>query len=133
MINSLFIFHELKTHNRKIIGMSKRLSNGDGISGIPKRRNMVMSVSTTIQIRGKGTVTIPVELRRKYGLDEGDVITLIDLGDGSFIFTPIVSKVARLGDRVAQAMTEERASLEEIMTALDEERERYYQERYFRD
>jgi bifunctional DNA-binding transcriptional regulator/antitoxin component of YhaV-PrlF toxin-antitoxin module len=92
-----------------------------------------MSVSTTIQIRGKGTVTIPVELRRKYGLDDGDVITLIDLGDGSFLLTPIVSKVDRLGDRVAQAMAEEGVSLEEIMTALDEERERYYQERYARD
>jgi bifunctional DNA-binding transcriptional regulator/antitoxin component of YhaV-PrlF toxin-antitoxin module len=92
-----------------------------------------MSVSTTIQIRGKGTVTIPVELRRKYGLDDGDVITLIDLGDGSFLLTPIVSKVDRLGDRVAQAMVEEGISLEEIMTALDEERERYYQERYARD
>jgi bifunctional DNA-binding transcriptional regulator/antitoxin component of YhaV-PrlF toxin-antitoxin module len=92
-----------------------------------------MSVSTTIQIRGKGTVTIPVELRRKYGLDDGDVITLIDLGDGSFLLTPIVSKVDRLGDRVAQATVDEGISLEEIMTALDEERERYYQERYARD
>jgi bifunctional DNA-binding transcriptional regulator/antitoxin component of YhaV-PrlF toxin-antitoxin module len=92
-----------------------------------------MSVSTTIQIRGKGTVTIPVELRRKYGLDDGDVITLVDLADGSFLLTPIVSKVDRLGDRVAQAMTDEGFSLEEIMTALDEERERFYQERYARD
>jgi bifunctional DNA-binding transcriptional regulator/antitoxin component of YhaV-PrlF toxin-antitoxin module len=120
----------------KIVGISERLSiwqNGDGISEIPKRRNTAMSVSTTIQIRGKGTVTIPVELRRKYGLDDGDVITLIDLGDGSFLLTPIVSKVDRLGDRVAQAMVDEGISLEEIMTALDEERERYYQERYARD
>jgi bifunctional DNA-binding transcriptional regulator/antitoxin component of YhaV-PrlF toxin-antitoxin module len=92
-----------------------------------------MSVSTTIQIRGKGTLTIPVELRRKYGLDDGDVFTLIDLGDGSFLLTPIVSKVDRLGDRVAQATVDEGISLEEIMTALDEERERYYQERYARD
>jgi len=27
-----------------------------------------MTISTTIQIRGKGTVTLPIELRRKYGL-----------------------------------------------------------------
>ena len=92
-----------------------------------------MSISTTIQIRGKGTVTIPVELRRKYGLDDGDVITLVDLGDGSFLLTPIVSRVDRLGDQVAKGMTEEGVSFEEIMTALDEERERYYQERYVRD
>jgi bifunctional DNA-binding transcriptional regulator/antitoxin component of YhaV-PrlF toxin-antitoxin module len=92
-----------------------------------------MSSSTTIQIRGKGTVTLPIDLRRKYGLDEGDIITLIDLGDGSFILTPIVTKVDRLGDRVAQAMAEEGVSLDEILSTLDEERERYYQERYAGD
>ena len=92
-----------------------------------------MSFSTTIQIRGKGTVTLPIELRRKYGLDEGDIITLIDLGDGSFVLTPIVTKVDRLGDRVAQAMAEEGISLDEILNTLDEERERYYQERYAGD
>ncbi len=92
-----------------------------------------MSISTTIQIRGKGTVTLPIEMRRKYGLEEGDVITLIDLGDGSFMLTPIVTRVDRLGDRVAQAMVEEGVSLDEILSALDEERERYYQERYAGD
>jgi bifunctional DNA-binding transcriptional regulator/antitoxin component of YhaV-PrlF toxin-antitoxin module len=92
-----------------------------------------MSFSTTIQIRGKGTLTLPIELRRKYGLDEGDIITLIDLGDGSFVLTPIVTKVDRLGDRVAQAMAEEGVSLDEILSTLDEERERYYQERYAGD
>ena len=92
-----------------------------------------MSITTTIQIRGKGAVTIPVELRRKYGLDEGDIITLIDLGDGSFLLTPNVTKVDRLADRVAQAMAIEGISLDEILTALDEERERYYQERYAGD
>jgi bifunctional DNA-binding transcriptional regulator/antitoxin component of YhaV-PrlF toxin-antitoxin module len=92
-----------------------------------------MSISTTIQIRAKGAVTIPVELWRKYGLDEGDIITLIDLGDGSFLLTPKVSKVDRLGDRVAQAMAKEGVSLDEILIALDEERERYYQERYAED
>lgn len=92
-----------------------------------------MSISTTIQMRGKGAVTIPVELRRKYGLDEGDIITLIDLGDGSFLLTPKVTKVDSLGDRVARAMAKEEISLDEILNALDEERERYYQERYAGD
>jgi bifunctional DNA-binding transcriptional regulator/antitoxin component of YhaV-PrlF toxin-antitoxin module len=89
-----------------------------------------MSITKTIQIRGKGNVTLPIELRRKYSLDEGDAITLIDLGDGSFLLTPIVTKVDRLGDRVAQAMAEEGVSLDQILTTLDEGRERYYQERY---
>ena len=89
-----------------------------------------MTTTTTLQIRSKGTVTLPIELRRKYGLDEGDVITLIDLGDGSFLLTPIVTQVDRLGDRVARAMAEAGVSEDEILAALDEERERYYRERY---
>lgn len=89
-----------------------------------------MTNSTSIQIRSKGTVTLPIELRRKYGLDEGDIITLIDLGDGSFLLTPIVTQVDRFGDRVAIAMAEAGVSEEDVLTTLDEERERYYQERY---
>jgi AbrB family looped-hinge helix DNA binding protein len=89
-----------------------------------------MAVSTTLQIRSKGVVTLPIELRRKYGLQEGDIITLVDLGDGSFILTPLITQVDRLGDRVAQIMEEEGVTLDDILSALDEERERYYQERY---
>ena len=89
-----------------------------------------MSISTKIQIRGKGTVTLPIELRQKYGLDEGDIITLIDLGDGSFLLTPQVTQVDRSGDRVAKAMRDAGVSEAELLAALDEERERYYQERY---
>jgi bifunctional DNA-binding transcriptional regulator/antitoxin component of YhaV-PrlF toxin-antitoxin module len=89
-----------------------------------------MTIATIIQIRSKGTVTLPIELRRKYSIDEGDVITLIDLGDGSFLLTPIVTQVDRLGDRVARAMKEAGVSEDELLAALDEERERYYRERY---
>ena len=92
-----------------------------------------MPVSSTIQMRGKGALTIPIELRRKYGLDEGDVITLIDLGDGAFLLTAAVTKIDRLGDRVAQALEAEGVSVEELLSALDEERERYHQERYAGD
>ena len=89
-----------------------------------------MANSTIVQIRSKGTVTLPIELRRKYGLDEGNILKMIDLGEGSFLFTPIVTQVDRLGDRVAKAMADEAVSLDEVLTALDEERERFYQERY---
>ena len=58
----------------------------------------------TIQIRSKGVMTLPVELRRRYQLEEGDVLTLVDLGDGSFVITPKVSRVARLDDQVSQAL-----------------------------
>jgi bifunctional DNA-binding transcriptional regulator/antitoxin component of YhaV-PrlF toxin-antitoxin module len=90
-----------------------------------------MNMTTlTIQIRRKGVITLPVELRRQYNLDEGDVFTLVDLGGGSFLLTPRVSQVARLGDQVASLMEEEGVALEEMLEALDQEREIYYQEHY---
>ena len=88
--------------------------------------------SVNIQLRRKGVLTLPISLRRKYGLDENDVFTLEDLGNGSFLLIPQVSEVARLGDRVAEVMAEEEVSLEAMLEALDEERENYYREHYVR-
>lgn len=89
--------------------------------------------ANTIQVRKKGSITLPMDLRTKYGVDEGDVFTLIDLGDGSFLLTPRISQVNRLGDRVADLLNAEKVSLDDLLTSLDEERERYYQERYAKD
>jgi len=86
--------------------------------------------AVNVQLRRKGILTLPVSLRRKYGLDENDVFTLEDLGNGSFLLIPRVSNVARLGDRVAEAMAEEEVSLNEMLEALDDERESYYREHY---
>ncbi len=83
-----------------------------------------------LQIRKKGTLTLPSELRSKYGLGEGDILTLIDLGDGSFLLTPKISQVDRLGSRIAEKLSQEGVSLEELLSALDEEREEYYRENY---
>jgi bifunctional DNA-binding transcriptional regulator/antitoxin component of YhaV-PrlF toxin-antitoxin module len=91
---------------------------------------MDMATSTILQMRSKGSLTVPIELRRKYGLDEGDLLTLIDLGDGSFLLTPRVSQVDRLADRVAEAVQKEGLSLDDVLQVLNEERERYYQDNY---
>ena len=86
--------------------------------------------AVNIQLRRKGILTLPVSLRRKYNLDENDVFTLEDLGNGSLLLIPQVSKVAHLGDRVAEVMAEEEVSLEDMLEALDQERENYYREQY---
>ena len=86
--------------------------------------------TTTIQIRRKGVITLPAKLCRQYKLEEGDIFTLVDLGDGSFLLTPQVSQVAHLGDQVARLMEEEGVTVEEMLEALDQEREIYYREHY---
>lgn len=87
-------------------------------------------MTLVVQIRQKGVVTLPVKLRRQYGLSEGDVLTLLDLGEGAFMFTTGVSQVGRLADQVAEAMAEAGVTLDEILDTLDQGRERYYQEHY---
>jgi AbrB family looped-hinge helix DNA binding protein len=84
----------------------------------------------TVQIRRKGVITLPIELRRQYGLGEGDIFTLIDLGDGSILLTSQVSQVAQRGNQVARLMEDEDVTLEDMIEALDEEREAYYKEHY---
>ena len=87
----------------------------------------------TVQIRKKGSFTLPMDLRTKYGVDEGDIFTLIDMGDGSFLLTPRISQVNRLGDRVAEILSAEGVSLDDLLNTLDDERERYYQEHYAKE
>ena len=84
----------------------------------------------TIQVRKKGNITLPMQLRTNYGVDEGDIFTLIDMGDGSFLLTPRISQVNRLGDRVAEILGEKGVSLDDLLNTLDDERERYYQEHF---
>ena len=90
-------------------------------------------MNTTIQIRSKGNITLPSGFRRKYGLGEGEVLTMIDLGKGSCLLTPKVTQVDRYGDRVAKVLKEANVSLEDLLTALDEERKQFYKEHYARE
>lgn len=84
----------------------------------------------TVKVRQKGVITLPVDLRRRYSLAEGDIFTLIDLGEGALMLLPQVSQVARLGDQIADQLRMEDVSLEDLLDALDQEREAYYREHY---
>ena len=84
----------------------------------------------TVQIRRRGILTLPAEIRKRYDIDEGDAFTLVDLGEASFLLTSQVSRVAHLGDQVVRLMEEGGVALDEILEALDEEREAYYREHY---
>lgn len=84
----------------------------------------------TVQLREKGVITLPISVRRKYGLRPGDVFTLVELGDGAFTLTPRVSRVAALGDKVSEVLQEKGVSVEEVLLTLNEERESYYHDRY---
>jgi len=72
----------------------------------------------------RGVVTLPKGLRENYNLQPGDNFTLLDLG-GVFVLSPRRSEVDSLADRLTQALTERGETLETMLQALREERERY--------
>ncbi len=88
--------------------------------------------TNTIQVRKKGSITLPMDLRTKYGVDEGDIFTLIDMGDGSFLLT-LVSRRSTGWGSCRGILDDEGVSLDDLLNTLDDERERYYQEHYVKE
>jgi AbrB family looped-hinge helix DNA binding protein len=82
-----------------------------------------------VQIGKRGTVTLPAQLRKRYGLDAGDLLTILDLG-GVFVLSPEVSVVSKIAREIERLREEEGLSVEELLEGLDEQRQRLYQERY---
>ena len=83
----------------------------------------------TIQIKQQGTLSLPSELQLKYELSEGDALTLIDL-DGIFLLAPKPSIVSKLAGKIEQLCLKEGFSIENLIEGLDEQRQRYYEEKY---
>ena len=83
-------------------------------------------MDTTIQVRQRGVLTLPNELRDKYKIKEGDSYRLLDL-DGIFVLTPMVALVPELAAEIERLRLEAGISSEELIASLREQRERYYQ------
>lgn len=77
----------------------------------------------TIQMRKKGSITIPMSIRKRYQLDENDPLTLIDIGEGIFI-SPKKSVLPKLVDEIEKLRTKYNISLEELIQGVKGERGR---------
>ena len=82
-----------------------------------------------IQVRQRGTLTLPADFREKYGIQAGDILRLVDL-DGVFVLTPMMPMVPELAREIEKLRTEAGLSTEDLLVALREERARYTQEKY---
>lgn len=89
-------------------------------------------MDTTVQVRQRGTLTLPAELRDKYGIEAGDTFRLVDL-DGIFVLTPMVAIVPELAREIERARLEAGMATEDMLAGLREQRERYYREAYGSD
>ena len=86
----------------------------------------------TVQVRQRGTMTFPASLREKYGIEPGDTFYVVDL-DGMFVLTPMTPMVPELARELDRLRRESGVTVEELLTGLREQRERYYHETYAED
>ena len=83
----------------------------------------------TIQVRERGVVTLPAELREKYNIKNGKIFHLVDL-DGIFVFVPMVPMVPELANEIERIRLEAGLSVDEFLDDLRKQREQYNKEKY---
>ena len=88
--------------------------------------------SRTIQLRGRGTLTLPASVRERYSLEDGDPLTLVDL-DGALLITPRVSIIGKLASEIEYLRRESGLSLEDLLEGVREQRAQYLAEHLERD
>jgi len=86
-------------------------------------------MEATVQVRKRGVVTLPAELREKYSIQEGDTFRVMDLA-GLLVFTPMIPMVAELAREIERMRIEAGLSTTQLLDGLREQRERYYRETY---
>ena len=88
----------------------------------------IMKPSTT-EIKSRGQVTIPKKIRVTSHLEEGQVVSIIPVGD-SVIITPKRLELDEARREAKKVLKASGLSLEELLAGLEEEREKLYRETY---
>ncbi len=87
----------------------------------------------TLRLQNEGILTIPSLIRQKYALQEGDVFTFIDMGDGSFFLATRISAVPKLVAEMEAMRQEADVSMAELLEGVAEERRQLFAEKYADD
>ena len=101
---------------RHLLTVSARSSTGSSRCALGVRNPDILNfgmTSTTIQVRGRGTLTLPASLREKYRLGEGDPLTVVDL-DGAVLLSPRVLVVPRLAAEMERLRRAHKLSLKDL-------------------
>ena len=83
-----------------------------------------MPESAALRMGQRGVVTLPKDLREQYHLEAGADLTLLDLG-GAFVLSPRRSEVDALAERLSDTLARKGESLQGMLKAVREEREKY--------
>lgn len=80
-----------------------------------------------VQMRDRGQITIPAEVRKATGAKDGDVFTLIPVGDGFFLVRKKLV-VPELLDKMQKMLEEAGVTLDDLLEELETQRKRYNRE-----
>lgn len=78
-----------------------------------------------VQVVRRGVITLPKELRDRNHIQEGDTLSLIELGNGVVVMSSQRSRVDGVADRLASQWRESGESLESMLATLRDIRSDY--------
>jgi AbrB family looped-hinge helix DNA binding protein len=84
-----------------------------------------MNNTFEVQVVRRGVITLPKELRAHNKIEEGDMLTLLDLGDGFVVISPRRSKIDEIANKLAREWQESGETLETMLITLREVRAEY--------
>jgi AbrB family looped-hinge helix DNA binding protein len=90
---------------------------------------MESSKVSVAEIKSRGQLTIPKKIREMGHLEEGQVVTIIPVGD-SLIITPQRLELDEARRQIKKLLKASGISLEKLLAGLKEERETLYKETY---
>lgn len=83
----------------------------------------------TAEIKARGQLTIPKKIREASHLEEGEVVSIIPVGD-SIIVTPKRLELDEARRQFKKILKGSGLSVDELLKGLEEERETLYREKY---
>ena len=84
-----------------------------------------MNNTFKVQVVRRGSITLPKKLRDQNRIDEGDTLTLIDLGEVVFMVSSRRSRVDEIANKLADEWRESGGTLESMLKASREVRAEY--------
>ncbi len=85
--------------------------------------------TTTAEIKARGQLTIPKKIREMSHLEEGQVVSLIPLGD-VIVISPRRMELDEARREIRKILKDSHMTVEELLEGLKEERSALYQETY---
>ena len=85
--------------------------------------------SFTAEIKGRGQLTIPKKVRQQGHLEEGQVVSIIPVGD-AVIITPRRLALDEARNEFKKLLRASGCSVEDLLAGLKEERQELYRETY---